>query len=134
MPMFVEKGHAWIERSLTPWEMKELQEEIERAHRWGHDPATQALIGFYQKACLWYGGLPFEERETVEPTSFAIPVEQWKQICQWLIDCEKPGGPVYGLRWMNSGPSSYEEVTVGTIADGRITEKAQVTFAKRGIA
>jgi hypothetical protein len=47
-------------------------------------------------------------REPIDPTTYAIPEAQWKEICQWLIDARSLdiNGANAALTWMNSGPST----------------------------
>lgn len=51
----------------------------------------------------------WDEMETVNPTEYAIPEEQWKAVCQRLIDLDDPSAinrVNYGLTWVNVGPSA----------------------------
>lgn len=53
----------------------------------------------------------FSQAETVDPTAYAIPAQQWASISQMLMDLADD--PIdranAALDWMNYGPSGYEE-------------------------
>lgn len=55
----------------------------------------------------------YQQTESVDPTRFAIPQDQWTTIAQGLQDAQlRDGGTTVAavniaLSWMNSGPSAY---------------------------
>ena len=49
--------------------------------------------------------MSFDDVEQVRPTDFAIPDEQWKKICEWIVTGSST--PAGALLWMNKGPSGY---------------------------
>jgi len=48
----------------------------------------------------------------VKPWDYAIPVDQWQQIGNWIVQHD-PGSDIgrvnHLMDWMNKGPSAYEE-------------------------
>ena len=85
-------------RPLTDDEMTAL-----RAEATG-DPVS-VIVGFYRLACPAAYGMAFDDVEQVRPTDFAIPDEQWKKICEWIVTGSST--PAGALLWMNKGPSGY---------------------------
>jgi hypothetical protein len=53
----------------------------------------------------------YAQQESIDPTETVIPSEQWKEICQILIDVSGPdiNRVNLSLSWMNVGASSWEE-------------------------
>lgn len=61
--------------------------------------------------CHGYG--LWEQQESFDPTSYAIPDAQWAAICELMMnlvdgDLTKVN---LGIDWMNQGPSGYTETT-----------------------
>lgn len=48
----------------------------------------------------------FQHAESVNPTGYAIPEEQWREVSGWLINMSP--GVNAALDWMNLGPSAYD--------------------------
>jgi cobalamin-dependent methionine synthase I len=52
------------------------------------------------------------QADTVDPTRFAIPNEQWTEVSERLIDMADQASGLSrvnaALAWMNSGPSAYD--------------------------
>lgn len=74
----------------------------EEAHRQERFDAVLLLVTGY--------GL-FEQAESIDPTRFAIPEEQWHEVSGLLTNMAKEASGLSGvnaaLGWMNSGPSAY---------------------------
>jgi len=83
-----------FKRSLTA---QELQVCVEAAAG-GIEPC---LVAFYDLALKSIGS-SWDAEDSINPTEFAIPVEQSTTIIQ-------ASNPWFGLDWMNVGPSSYVE-------------------------
>ncbi len=63
---------------------------------------------------LWAAvlGVAVEDHEgTIDPTAYAIPAAQWKEICQAMMDNPQHDG-MPGGTMMNSGPSSFDSASV----------------------
>lgn len=103
---------SWM-RQLTKREMLDLEQKIEAAKS-GPDALEEAIVGFFEIALWELLGKSWKECDHVNPTDFAIPKEQWSQICQWLIEADQkdranPDSRIgVTLQWMNIGPSSFE--------------------------
>lgn len=60
--------------------------------------------------CHGYG--LWEQQETFDPMSYAIPEVQWEVICELMMnltDSDSVTKVNLGIDWMNQGPSGYKE-------------------------
>jgi len=75
------------------------------------DPETEPERACVAAVLISFGFGLWEQQESFDPRSVAIPEQQWGEICQLLIDLK--GSDVtrvnYGLSWMNQGPSGYKQ-------------------------
>ncbi len=84
-------------RRLTDGEMATIQRETS-------DP-TATIVKFYDVALA---PSTFDEQETIQPTEFKLPEDQWGQICNWLREGQDNADNAFAAcwSWMNSGPSA----------------------------
>jgi hypothetical protein len=78
-----------------------------------HDEETPPANRYIAAVLISMGYGAWQSLGKVDPTKIAIPEEQWREICQWLVDIK--GNDIdkvnYALDWMNRGPSSYKANT-----------------------
>jgi len=74
------------------------------------DEETEPERAYVGAVLIAFGFGLWEQQETFDPTSIAIPEEQWGAICQLLTDMKGSdiGRVNYGLSWMNQGPSGFK--------------------------
>ena len=59
---------------------------------------------------LIYGWAWFDQQESIDPTTLALPDSQWQEVCAQLangVPDDAVAGVNLGLSFMNSGPSAY---------------------------
>lgn len=80
-----------------------------------------AIVGVISLGLREVYGAEWEDMPSIDPTEFAIPEEQWKTICQALVERGlemQPGGDArvhLAMDWMNIGPSAYNPAWEGRI-------------------
>jgi hypothetical protein len=77
------------------------------------DAETKPEQAYTGAVLIAFGYGLWEQQEIVDPTSVAIPEEQWGEICQLLIDMKASemsdiSRVNFGLSWMNQGPSGFK--------------------------
>lgn len=84
-----------IEYTLTDEELAAACEPVE--------DGTNIIIDVF-RLLLREEGTTWEEQDSINPTEYAIPEDQWKEIANALT---KNYGIEAALTWMNVGPSSF---------------------------
>lgn len=93
-------------KRLTKTQMQTIHDVI------ASDPDTGWVKGVTETFRCFGVNLDSEDQEPITCSDYAIPEDQWKQICQWCLDYGPRGNDIsrvnHGLDWMNYGPSSYD--------------------------
>lgn len=97
-------------RRLTDQEMQDILDGCAKAVTPGEVLSAVVIKTFEALSETAWGELP----EKVDPRDYALPQDQWSELCQALIDRgHKTADPLegvnLGLDWVNIGPSAYEE-------------------------
>lgn len=76
-------------------------------------PVPTAREKFEAVVLMTHGYGCFSANETLDPTGYAIPEQQWTDISQMLMTLSGSDDPIarvnMALEWMNYGPSGYKE-------------------------
>jgi hypothetical protein len=89
----------------------ELPDCLMRAIRlMAKDKDCPPLQAYEAAVLISFGYALWGQQEQLDPTKFAMPDEQWGQICQYLMDVKDSDidRVNYGLSWMNQGPAGYQ--------------------------
>ena|ERR1035437_2708213 len=101
-----------VERPLTDSELSAILDNIAAAES-ARDALIAAVIGTFD-ALMSDHGSSYAAAESIDPTAYRIPMEQWQAICGALLGddparrhCSELAAVNLGLDWVNLGPSGY---------------------------
>ena len=98
------------QRRLTDAEMDGLRESVVSADS-PIDAVGAAIEGVLHIGLAEAKGSSFAAEDSIDPREFAVPSDQWSEICEWLVgfSASQQTGANLLMTWLNIGPSAFEE-------------------------